>query len=73
MKIRAQDGNGIFDFGSAFISDDGPGNVIWIQDKNENRSHFLGQYTDAARARGVLLDIEAAYCDGLRIFSMPLE
>lgn len=31
MKIHTQDGRGVFDFGSVFISDTGPDNVIQIQ------------------------------------------
>ncbi len=73
MKIHTQDGRGIFEFGSAFIPENGPGNVIRVHGKNESYSHFLGRYIDEARARGVLVDIEAAYCKGLKIFHMPPE
>lgn len=51
----------------------GPDNVIQIQGKNERYSHFLGRYADGARARGVILDIEAAYYQSAKIFYMPWE
>lgn len=73
MKIHTQDGRGVFDFGNVFISDTGPDNVIQIQGKKERYSHFLGRYADGARARGVILDIEAAYYQGTKIFYMPWE
>lgn len=73
MKIHSQDGRGIFEFGSAFIPERGPGNIIRVHGNNENYSHFLGRYIDEARARGVLMDIETAYRRGTKIFYMPLE
>ena len=73
MKIHTQDGRGVFVFGSVCISDTGPDNVIQIQGKNERYSHFLGRYADGARASGVILDIEAAYYQGTKIFYMPWE
>lgn len=73
MKIYSQNGRGIFEFGSAFIPENGPDNVIRVHGKNESYSHFLGRYTDEARARGVLMDIETAYRRGMKIFYMPLE
>lgn len=73
MKIHSQDGYGVFEFGSAFIPRNGPDNEIRIKGQNEKYSHFLGRYIDGARAKGVLVDIETAYCRGLKIFYMPLK
>lgn len=71
MKIYAQNGKGIFEFENVFIPENGPDNVIRVQGRSGN-IHLLGEYIDEARARGVLLDIKAAYHRGIKIFYMPL-
>lgn len=73
MKICSQDGRGIFEFGSVFIPERGPDNVIRVRSGYERRSHFLGRYEDVERARGVLADIDAAYHREQKIFYMPAK
>ena len=73
MKIHSQDGNGVFEFGNVLIPQKGAGKEIWGRGPGEQNLNFLGVYEDRARARGVLTDLEAAYCKGIKIFYMPVK
>lgn len=73
MKIRSQSGDGLFEFGNVLIPQKGAGNEIWGRAPGEQNLNFLGVYEDRARARGVLADLEAAYCAGVKIFYMPVK
>lgn len=73
MKIHAQDNKGVYEFGSVFIPEKGFLNTIRVCPRGGDKSYFLGVYESEARARGVILDIEAAYCHGLRLYYMPPE
>lgn len=71
MKIRSQDGNGIYEFGNVLIPQKGVRNEIWGRVPGEQNLNFLGIYENTARARGVLMDLETAYCKDIKIFYMP--
>lgn len=71
MKIRTQDGNGIYEFGSVWIGRHQHGSVICSRSFGESTAAMLGVYEDEARARGVLQDIDTYYQKGKKIFYMP--
>lgn len=73
MKIHAQDNKGVYEFGSVFIPEKGLLNTVRVCPRGGDRSYFLGIYEDEARAKGVILDIETAYYQGLKLYHMPLE
>lgn len=73
MKIHSQDGSCVFEFGSVIIPKKGAGNEIWGRAPGEQCLTFLGVYEDGARAKGVLADLEASYCRGVKIFYMPAK
>ena len=73
MKIRSQDGNSLFEFGSVFISEVGLCNEILIYSEAGQRSFLLGRYENYLRTQSVLAEIEIAYMKDEKVFYMPEE
>lgn len=73
MKIRSQDGTGIYEFGSAWIGKHPVCHIICGRSYSEKDAVILGVYEDAARAKGVLMDIITAYEKEMSIFYMPVK
>lgn len=71
MKIYSQDGTGIYEFGSVWIGKHPTYSIICGRSYSEENAVILGTYSDIARARGVLFDIDTAYQKGKSIFYMP--
>lgn len=73
MKIRSQDGTGIYEFGSAWIGNHPVCHIIRGRSYSEEDAVILGVYEDDARAKGVLMDIITAYEKEMSIFYMPVK
>lgn len=73
MKIFSSEGNGIFEFGSAWIKMQGSHSVVYGKDFGNSVGVPLGVYSDYARAKGVLFDIITAYKRKDDVYYMPEE
>lgn len=73
MKICSQDRTGIYEFGSVWIGKHPACSIICGRSYSEKDAVILGAYSDPARARGVLMDIETAYQKKKSVFYMPEE
>lgn len=73
MKIRTQDANRYLEFGENYIEDHLDGAAVFVKSRYNHEAVMAGLYEDAARARGVLLEIGLAHSSCQRVFYMPAE
>ncbi len=75
MKIRTQDGNRYLEYGEVFVEPYGDTGQAAVCVVNHFHSEpvYIGIYADAARARGVLCEIDWYYKERRGVFYAPAE
>ncbi|MGI6068865.1 MAG: hypothetical protein ACOYBE_00360 [Blautia sp.] len=74
MKVRAQDGSQVLEYGEAFVEYTKDGYAgVYVKSLYSRNGALAGRYEDKARCCGVLVDMLHAYKNGERVFYMPIE
>lgn len=74
MKIRTQDSEKYLDFGEAFVGLDWKGGgAVFVANQYHKEPVCIGTYSDVARAKGVLYELDLAYRTGQKVFYAPAE